>query len=611
MIPRASAAVAILFACHGFLWVGGCADRVAGGSEIGNPGSIAGIVADSAGQGRAGVALRLLPADYDPSSAAAGSDTLSAVTDAQGRYLFGGLRSGAYVLTGREPSSGRRLLAELTVAASRVEAGAAILRPPGRVVVEAEDAEVGTQVFVPGTAIQGRVDASGLAVLDSVPAGAAIKVARADGFAGTRRLDTVAVPEGGAVLAFAEAPATGRSRTVAPGGNLQAAVDSLAAGDTLYLAGGIHWLDHLRIDRQGRPGARITIRNRPGETPVLRGTSAAHNLVHFNGAAYVDLEGLEIDSTLPGSDAVKFEEGAVSHHVALRRLHIHHVRGIAINSQGNHHHVAVEGNHIHHTWGDPGTGIRVGSIDGTFTPTDWTLAGNWIHHCGFSTSDGSGAIHVFPGARSMVIRDNIVHDIAYAGIRVFGQVAANPGGTGLSLIEGNAVWNSGEAIGAYADAVVRNNVVFACTVQFLSRQYAGAAGPGKLPENVLVHHNTWHGGGAFEIRDWAADRNVVFTDNALYATADAWTIQGTGTFAGNVGDRIQAGFAPGGAAADLADPAARLFHPKAGSALIGAAKGTLKVEHDFDGMARGAGETVGAYAHPALGRALREGFKSP
>lgn len=609
MILRAPFAILVLFACHVFLWVGGCADRVAGGSEIGNPGSIAGIVADSAGQGKPGVALRLLPADYDPSSAAAGADTLAASSDAEGRYTFGGLRAGAYVLTGRDPGSGRRLLAEVTVARARVDAGAAILRSPGRVVVEAEDAEVGTPVFVPGTDILGRVDASGLAVLDSVPAGAAIKVARADLFAGTRRHDTVAVPEGGAVQAFAGTPAAGRARTVAPGGNLQAAVDSLAAGDTLYLAGGIYWLDHLRIDRQGRPGARIAIRNRPGETPVLRGTSAAYNLIHFNGAAYVDLEGLEIDSTLPGSDAVKFEEGAVSHHVALRRLHIHHVRGIAVNSQGNHHHVAVEGNHIHHTWGDPGTGIRVGSIEGTFTPADWSIAGNWIHHCGFGVTDGSGGIHVFPGARSMAIRDNIVHDIAYAGIRVFGQAAANPGGTGLSLIEGNAVWNSGEAIGAYADAVVRNNVVFACTVQFLSRQYPGAAGPGKPPENVLVHHNTWHGGGAFEIRDWAADRNVSFTDNALYATAAPWVIVGTGTFAGNVGDRIQAGFAPGAAAADLADPAARLFHPRPGSALIGAAKGSPRLEYDFDGSARGAAATSGAYAHPALGRALREGFK--
>lgn len=611
MMPR-SPLHAALVAAWVLILAAGCADRVAGGSEIGNPGSIAGLATDSTGLGRPGVALRLLPADHDP-FAAGPADTLQAVSDGQGRYLFPKVPAGAYVLTGRETSTGRRLLARVAAEArARVEAEGAVLRRPGRVVVEAGDAEVGTPVFLPGTPYRARVDASGLAVLDSVPAGPAVAVARADGAAGARRLDTVAVPEGGAALAFATAPAAaGRAYSAAPGEDLQAAVDGLAAGDTLYLAGGTWWLEHLRIDRRGRPGARITIRNRPGETPVLRGTSDAFNLIHFNGAAYVDLEGLEIDSTMPGSDAVKLEEGDTTHHVSLRRLHIHHVRGIAVNSQGHHHHIAVEGNHIHHTWGDPGTGIRVGNIDGTFAPSDWTIAGNWIHHCGFSVEDASGGIHVFTGARGMVIRDNILHDNAYAGIRVFGQAGENPAGTGLSLIEGNAIWNSGEAIGAYADVVVRNNVVFACTTMFLSRRYQDATVTGKPPENVLVHHNTWHGGGGFEIRDWDAARNLALSDNALYATATAWSILGTGSWLGNVGDRPQAGFAPGSAAADLADPAARLFHPRPGSALIGAGKGTLRADYDFDGRSRAGNNDAGAYAYPSRGRPLQEGFKTP
>lgn len=604
LLPAAFASAVVL--------AGGCADRVAGGSEIGNPGSIAGLAADSLGSGRAGVALRLLPADHDP-FAAGPADTLRAVSDSQGRYVFSRVPAGAYVLTGKDPATGRRLLARVAAeAGARVEAGAAALRRPGRVVVEAGDGEVGTPVFLPGTPFRGRVDASGRAVLDSVPAGAAVEVARADGVAGARRLDTVAVPEGGAALAFASGPAaSGRSRTVAPGEDLQAAVDSLTAGDTLYLAGGIWWLEHLRIDRRGRPGARITIRNRPGEIPVLRGTSAAYNLIHLNGAAYLDLEGLEIDSTLPGSDAIKLEEGDTSHHVALRGLHIHHVRGIAVNSQGHHHHIAVEGNHIHHTWGVPGTGIRVGDIGGAFAPSDWSIAGNWIHHCGFSVEEASGGIHVFTGARGMVIRDNILHDNAYAGIRFFGQSEENPAGTGLSLIEGNAVWNSGEAIAVHADAEVRNNVVFACTTLFRSRRYQDAIVTGKAPENLLIHHNTWHGGGAPEIRDWDAARNVVFSDNAVYATAAPWSIQGTGTLLGNVGDRPQAGFATGSADADLADPGSRLFHPKSGSALIGAGKGTLRADHDFDGRPREGRNDAGAYGYPSAGRPLREGFKSP
>ena len=61
----------------------------------------------------------------------------------------------------------------------------------------------------------------------------------------------------------------------------------------------------------------------------------------------------------------------------------------------------------------------------------------------------------------------------------------------------------------------------------------------------------------------------------------------------------------------LADHAARLFHPKAGSALIGAGTGTLRADYDFDGRPRAGNNDAGAYVYPSQGRPLREGFKTP
>lgn len=177
------------------------------------------------------------------------------------------------------------------------------------------------------------------------------------------------------------------------------------------------------------------------------------------------------------------------------------------------------------------------------------------------------------------------------------------------------MWNSGECLEAYADAVVRNNVVFACRTGLFSMRYqgTGANAAGKPPENLFIHNNTFHGEGGLVIRDWDSARACVFANNAVYSTAagEAWEIEGTGSLYGNVGDQAHAGFSPGDASADLLDPAGRMFQPRAGSALIDRSTGSLSAGGDFEGADRDAKPDVGAYEFRGAGpgRALAEGFK--
>jgi len=595
------------------LWAGGCADRVAGGSEIGNPAALAGVAVDSGGGSRAGVALRLLPENYDPQASGAAGDTLKAESDSQGHYLFPRVKPGGYVLTAVDPLTGFRFFSRVT-AKSGVRAQADTLRAPGRVVVEVSDSiPAGTYVFIPGTLDRAWVDASGRAVLDSVPAGF-VPIEQRSAAAGSTRLDSLRVPEAGTARAFsAGSQVTGKLRWVSPGQDIQAAVDSLAPGDTLFIRGGAYYLAHLGISLKGRPGARITIRNQPGENPILRGTSDQYNLIHFNGAEYVDLEGLEIDSTMEGSDALKFEEGDTTHHVSIRGFRIHHIHGIAINEQGNHHHISIEGNEIHHTLGTTGTAIRIADATGKYSPTDWTVEGNWIHHCAWSDAGGSGAIHVFPGARNVIVRDNMLHDNAHEGIRMYGRFEENPQGEGISLVEGNAIWNSGAGLLALSDVIVRNNVVFACSVMVVSQRYNGSGSQpsGKLPENLSIYNNTFYGGTEITLLDWDAARQCVFANNAVYGTASPWEIRGTGIFSGNVGDQASPGFTMSSALIDLDSPANRSFQPRIGSALLDKAVRPWVAENDFQGSPRDSAPDVGAFEYrgPATGPALEEGFK--
>jgi hypothetical protein len=146
----------------------GPGDRLAGGSEIGNP---VGMVMDGQGNPRPGVTLTLLPEDFNPITGSALAK-FSAVTDVQGRYGFPGLSYGNYALTGVDAATGFRFLTRFRLESRNLNAGNSILQAPVKLVVEIPDSTppVGF-VYLPGTESKARIDVVGRAVIDSAPAG--------------------------------------------------------------------------------------------------------------------------------------------------------------------------------------------------------------------------------------------------------------------------------------------------------------------------------------------------------------------------------------------------------------------------------------------------------
>jgi hypothetical protein len=597
------------------LWGCGKGEKLAGGSEIGNP---SGIIVGLDGNPRAGVRLSLLPREYDPVRAGAAgtadADTVRAVTGAGGDYRFTGVPRGSYNLIAADPATGFRLLAPLEAGPGAAER-ADTLRRPASLTAEIPDTALygsGGELYLPGTPFRARIDVVGRARFDSLPPGQyQLRYSPSAPGQYPPRFGDLALAPGESAVAHVQGAGGGyRALRVAPGMDIQAAADALLPGDTLYFRGGIYPLPGLTLACKGRPDAWIHIRNEPGEAAILRGIDPAYNLVEFDAAEFLEIEGLEVDSTNVGCDAFKFADYSVSHHVALRGLLVHDIRGIAINSQGNHHHISVEGNHLHHIHSDPGTGIRLGDQQGQWSPSDWSIRGNWIHHCGLDGGIGNG-ISVFRGSRRISVSGNMVHDIAAIGIRIHGMSGeADP--ADVLVAEGNAVWKSALGLEALSDAILRDNVVFGCPKSLESYRYTGdsAYAPGNAPRNLSIVHNTFYGG-AVGLADWDSARACVFAYNAVYALDSGFSLQGTGSFAGNVADFAREGFQAGSAEADLRDPQAGSFYPAAGSALRDRDP-ARSARTDFAGRARDGRPDAGAYEYAGEGDVpppITEGFK--
>jgi hypothetical protein len=211
----------------------------------------------------------------------------------------------------------------------------------------------------------------------------------------------------------------------------------------------------------------------------------------------------------------------------------------------------------------------------------------------------------------MTVRNNVVYSCRYPCILYYGYNGDNSDGSRTCLIEGNAVWDGGEAMGCYADAVVRNNIVFNSDMAVYSARY----GSHKDPENVEIYNNTFYDFNSVTLSSWSAARNCVFANNAAFrtATGNVVSLSGTGDIYGNVGSAAQAGFTQINAGDAFMEPDSADFYPKTGSALINSASGTHKAARDFNGTLRDTQPDVGAYERTGStnpGWDITAGFKS-
>lgn len=406
---------------------------------------------------------------------------------------------------------------------------------------------------------------------------------------------------------------------------------ALRAGDELVLHGGVYAQSCQRRirDIHGTADQPIVIRAAAGETPILtrpreRNGEYSQNNLEIENVSYLVLRGLTLQG---GSTGLRFMGRTA--HITVEDNEIFETgnNAIAMNS-GDSDSFLIRRNHIHHTGLLPeaageteGEGLYVGCHDGRCVGSNHLIEDNHIHHLRGTSDGGNDGIEIKRGSHGNVIRNNVIHHTnigtRYPCIFVYG------GGPRANTVEGNAVWECGEAIQVGADVVVRNNVIAGSDVGI-------SVGPHRqIPrtERVTITNNTIYGNRECLYVRWVGGRDLVLANNALYCPAgravDARGLdETTARVRGNLVEGALTGvavdglrFVAGGPARQaFRDPAGADFWPRLGGPLIGAAVAELAPEADFNGTRRAGRYDVGAYQSDGKsvnpGWRIAPGFKS-
>jgi chitodextrinase len=433
----------------------------------------------------------------------------------------------------------------------------------------------------------------------------------------------------------APSPTTGRVVEIAPSNadtscneEFENTANTLQAGDTLVLRGGIYSQTCARVlsNLHGTAQQPILIRAATGEQPVLtrpvrpNGDYDQNNLEIAN-SSYLTLRGLIFKGGDLGVRLV-----GTNHHIVIEDSEIAETGNAAFTANsGDTDALTVRHTQIHHTGlfklgSTEGEGLYLGCNNGTCRVTNSVIEFNYIHDLRGTSSGGNDGIEIKVGSGGNIVRHNVIHTTtlgtAYPCIFVYG------GGTTPNTVEGNAMWQCGEAIVALSDAVVQNNIVLQSSSGLASYPHEQVASI----RNVTFVNNTVYGHAECASLRWAGAANMLFANNALYCngtmalyatglsgagiTVRANLVDGTLVGASLDGTRLLAGGTAGGA---FVNPAAMEFWPLAGSPLRGVADPAYLPTSDFNGLPRTIYKDVGAYSTKGLstnlGWKIVPGFK--
>ena len=224
----------------------------------------------------------------------------------------------------------------------------------------------------------------------------------------------------------------------APWRTIQHAADSVRAGSTVNVLGGVYE-ELVSINKSGNAAdGFITFRSYPGETAVLDAEhftpSGRSAVLTIQSKSYVRIEGFEIRNF---------------------RTAEHRLSPLGINVIGSGSHIELLKNNVHHIEqtfegrdapgrGGNGFGIAVYGTDAKTPITDLIIDGNEVHHLKTGSSE---SLVVNGNVTNFRITHNVVHDNNNIGIDVIGfeRTAPDP------------------AVDQARDGVVRGNLVYNIT----------------------------------------------------------------------------------------------------------------------------------------------------
>jgi hypothetical protein len=381
--------------------------------------------------------------------------------------------------------------------------------------------------------------------------------------------------------------------------------NSLKPGDELILHGGVYSQKGRRaVIAKGTSDKPIVIRAADGESPLLTRPADnidRHNNIEFIDCAYLTIRGIRLKG---GSSGVRFIRG---HHITFENCEIFETGNNALTmNSGNCDAFVIRKNHIHHTGlsksgHTEGEGMYIGCHSGSCRTTNTLVEGNYIHHLRSTSNGGNDGIEIKVGSYNNTVRNNVIHDTnigrKYPGIFVYG------GGKGINIVEGNVIWNAGEGIQVVSDAIIRNNIIFNCSVTGITAAPHTAVSRVRnvrIVNNTIVNHPR-----GIRIR-WGGAPNMIFSNNAVYCPGST-AVDASGVidvvFSANYVEGRLAGveidntrFYDGASITHTFDaPDKKNYWPKTSSVLVNNADPAFAPKLDFNNTTRKPPFDVGAY----------------
>lgn len=410
---------------------------------------------------------------------------------------------------------------------------------------------------------------------------------------------------------------------VSPGDDIATLTASLVAGSEIVFNDGVYPIaSALTWTGQGTEDAPIVLRAKSGAKPILEIAPDAWVGAYITSASWMTIKGLTFRGAVGwDADNAYGVEITGSNNVKLQDCEIGELGSTLLYLAGNNTALTITGNHLHDSV--VGTGIYVGCSDASCWTADSDISGNWIH--GLLGTSAYG-IYVAPGGQNNTLRDNVIHDTNYRGLRVDSTEYGDP-----NIVEGNVLWNVNEVgLDARGTAIIRNNVIF--NVDGVGLR--SAANDRDTLDEVVISFNTVVNttNYAVYIEEWDGRTGNVLANNAicnptgygLYVEdeGDTGAVE-LGLFTGNqvcglveAPADLEGTYAAAGGYDDFVDPEGWDFYPGTGSHLkdAGDPAGTTWVpETDFNGAPRdGDAPDVGAYEWVGEGNpgwAIQEDFK--
>jgi len=412
--------------------------------------------------------------------------------------------------------------------------------------------------------------------------------------------------------------------TVGSNEQFERIANSLKPGDELILHGGTYSQNARRaVTANGTAETPIIIRAADGEDPLL--TRPADNRDRYNNIEFVDCSHLVVRGLRfrGGSSGVRFIRG---HHITFEDCEITETGNNALTmNSGDCDSFIIRRNHIHHTGlstsrETEGEGMYIGCHSGSCITTNTLVEGNYIHHTRGTSGGGNDGIEIKFGSYGNIVRDNVIHDTnigrKYPGIFVYGS-----GGKGVNIVEGNVIWNAGEGIQVVSDAIIRNNIIFNCSMTGIT-----AAPHAAVPQvrNTRIVNNTIVNNPKGILIRWSKASGMILANNAIYSPAAiAVDVSGidNGIFSANfIEGRLTGATLDGSRFHDgkilpevFSDPSKNDYWLNPGSVLSGRADANFVPELDFNHTSRKTPFDVGAYESEGRpknpGWRVQEGFK--